>query len=35
MDALKTSCALGNREACEDIEGLIQSDRKEIKLNTD
>lgn len=33
MDALKTSCALGNREACEDIEGLIQSDKKEIKLN--
>jgi hypothetical protein len=35
LDALKTSCALGNREACEDIAGLIQSDRKEIKLNTE
>jgi len=23
MDALKTSCSLGNREACEDIEGLV------------
>jgi len=23
MDALKTSCSLGNQEACEDIEGLV------------
>ena len=37
LDALKTSCALGNREACEDIAGLAQSDKKgkEIKLNTE
>lgn len=37
MDTLKTSCALGNREACEDIEALIQSDNKgkEIKLDTE
>ena len=24
MNALKTSCSLGNREACEDIEGFLQ-----------
>lgn len=33
MDALKTSCSLGNREACEDMEGLIQSHKRDIKLN--
>lgn len=33
MDALKTSCALGNREACEDIEALIHSHGKDIQLN--
>ena len=26
MGALKTSCSLGNREACEDIEGFVQGD---------
>jgi len=32
MDALKTSCSLGNREACEDLEGLRQSHNKGITL---
>lgn len=27
MDALKTSCSLGNREACEDIEGFVHHDK--------
>jgi len=27
MDALKTSCSLGNQEACEDIEGFLQYDK--------
>lgn len=35
MAALRTSCALGNREACEDIEGLINSNEKNLKLNRD
>jgi hypothetical protein len=37
LDALKTSCSLGSREACEDIAGLTHSDKigKEIKLNTE
>ena len=33
MDALGTSCSLGNREACEDIEGLLQSHNKDIKID--
>lgn len=35
MDALRTSCALGSREACEDIKGLKQSDNKDIKLKAE
>lgn len=31
LDALKTSCSLGNREACEDIEGL-GNDHKDLKI---
>lgn len=27
MEALKASCSLGSREACEDIEGLVHHDR--------
>jgi hypothetical protein len=33
MEALNTSCVLGNREACEDIKGLVQTHDKNIKLN--
>jgi hypothetical protein len=32
--ALKTSCSLGNREACEDLESLTQSDQKGLNLNS-
>jgi hypothetical protein len=32
--ALKTSCSLGNREACEDLESLTQSDQKDLMLNS-
>jgi hypothetical protein len=35
MNALKTSCSLGNREACDNIEGLIQSHDKDIQLYRD
>jgi hypothetical protein len=31
-EALKTACSLGNREACEDLEGLNHSPDKKIKL---
>ena len=31
MDALKTSCHLGNQEACEDLESLIHSKEKDLK----
>jgi len=34
MEALKASCALGNREACEDIDGLTHSPPKDVKLDT-
>jgi hypothetical protein len=36
IEALKTSCSLGNREACEDIEGFVRSDNtpKPIKAET-
>jgi hypothetical protein len=32
-DALKHSCSLGNQEACEDLERLVQSDPNDLKLN--
>ena len=35
MDALRTSCSLGNREACEDIEALIHAHEKDLRLNTE
>ncbi|RLC25675.1 MAG: hypothetical protein DRH93_01165 [Deltaproteobacteria bacterium] len=34
MTALKISCSLGNREACEDIEGLLQYDES-LKIYND
>ena len=34
MNALKTSCALGNRETCEDLEGFAEH-RKGIKIGTE
>jgi hypothetical protein len=34
MNALKTSCALGNREACEDLEGFAEH-RNGIKIGTE
>jgi hypothetical protein len=35
MEALKASCSFGNREACEDIEGLTHSPSKDVDLNTE
>jgi hypothetical protein len=35
MEALKTSCSLGNREACEDIDGLAHSASKDVSLDTE
>jgi hypothetical protein len=33
MEALKSSCSLGNREACEDIEALTQLHEKDLQPN--
>ena len=35
MEALKTSCSFGNREACEDIDGLTHSPPKDVNLNAE
>ena len=33
LDSLKTSCSLGNQEACNDLESLIHSKEKDLKPN--